>query len=111
MAKIGPLDQLVTLQGRADTADGGGGFTTVWSDFATDPNVWADVMPLYGKESVENGAFNATGAWLFRIRNRTDVTERDRFLWEGEAYNISRIMRRGARELYLTIEAVRGVAQ
>ena len=111
MAKIGPLDQLVTLQSRTRVADGGGGFSEAWGDFASDPQVWADPQPLYGREGVNDGAFNASGAWLFRIRNRTDVTERDRIVWNGDPYNISRVMRRGARELYLMIEAVRGVAQ
>ena len=111
MAKVGPLDQLVTFQAAAEVDDGGGGKTITWNDFATDATVWADVMPLYGKEAVQDGAFNASGAWLFRVRNRTDVTEQDRILWNAEPYNISRVMRRGERELYLTIEAVRGVAQ
>jgi len=111
MAKVGPLDQQVTFQERTRTADGGGGFDETWSDFVTDATVWADVMPLYGKEGLEDGAFNASGAWLFKVRNRSDVTERDRIMWNGEPYNIARVMRRGARELYLTIEAVRGVAQ
>ncbi len=111
MAKIGPLDQRITFQSRTQSDDGGGGKIDVWANFETDPTVWADAIPLYGKEGVEDGAFNASGAWVFKVRNRQDVTERDRILWNGEAYNIQRIMRRGARELYLTIEAVRGVAQ
>ena len=109
--RIGELDQLVTLQARTEAADGGGGIAVTWADFATDATVWADPQPLYGKEGIEAGAFNATGAWLFRIRYRGDVTERDRILWNGEPFNISRIMRRGGREQYLMIEAVRGVAQ
>lgn len=108
---VGQLDQLVTLQARTETADGGGGVSVTWANFAADATVWADPQPLYGKEGVEDGAFNASGAWLFRIRNRTDVTERDRIIWNGEPYNISRVMRRGGREQYLMIEAVRGVAQ
>jgi SPP1 family predicted phage head-tail adaptor len=109
--RIGELDQLVTLQARTETEDSGGGITVAWANFATDASVWADPQPLYGKEAIEDGAFNASGAWLFRIRYRGDVTERDRIMWNGEPYNITRIMRRGGREQYLMIEAARGVAQ
>lgn len=108
---IGQLDQRITFQSVTEASDGGGGTIETWADFATTPTVWADAQPLYGKEAVEDGARNASGAWLFKVRNRTDVTERDRIMWQGEPYNISRVMRRGSRELYLTIEAVRGVAQ
>ena len=107
----GQLDQQITLRRLTKTADGGGGFTEVWADFATDATVWADVHPLYGKEGAEDGAVNASGAWVFHIRNRDDVSEVDQIRWGGEDYNISRVMRRGSREMYLRIEAVRGVAQ
>lgn len=111
VVRAGELDQRITFQAVTKTPDGGGGTTEAWADIATDPTVWADPQPLYGKEGVEDGARNATGAWLFKIRNRQDVDETHRIMWNGEPYNISRIMRRGSRELYLTIEAVRGVAQ
>ena len=111
MVKPGQLDQQVTFRRRTKTADGGGGFTEAWSDFSTDATVWADVHPLYGKEGMADGGVNASGAWLFHVRNRSDVDEGDQIVWGGEQYNISRVMRRGSREMYLTIEAVRGVAQ
>jgi len=107
----GALDQLVTLQAFTKTPDGGGGTVETWADFAADPTVWADVFPLSGREGVEDGAHNATGMWAFKIRNRQDVNETHRIMWEGAPYNIRRVARRGSRELYLTIEAERGVAQ
>lgn len=111
MGKVGPLDQLITLQAGTEVADGGGGKARSWANFATNPSVWADPMPLSGGEGQGDGARNASGKYLFRIRNRSDVTEQDRILWGGEAYNITNVKRRGAREIYLSIEAVRGVAQ
>ena len=111
MGSAGKLDQKVTFQRFSEADDGIGGKTQTWADFASNAAVWADVMPLYGNEAVSDGAFVATGAWIFRVRNRTDVTELDRIVWGGEPYNIRRVMRRGAREQYLTIEAERGKAQ
>lgn len=111
MGKIGPLDQMVTLQALTENPDGGGGKTSTWANFATNPHVWADPIPLSGGEGQTDGARNATGKYVFHIRNRSDVTERDRILWAGEPYNITNVKRRGDREIYLSIEAVRGVAQ
>lgn len=107
----GQLDQLVRLQTFAATADGGGGQTRAWSDFATDADVWAYVSPLRGSEGVQDGAHNATGMWLFTIYNRSDVSELDRIVWDGVPYNIQRVMRKGTQPIYLNIEAERGVAQ
>lgn len=111
MDQIGSLDQLVTLQAASETSDGGGGKEQVWADFATDATVWAEVYPMGGNETDSDGSVNARGMWRFVIRNRSDVSELDRIVWDGAAYNIRRVARRGGRELYLTIEAERGVAQ
>lgn len=111
MDSIGQMDHLITFQEPITQSDGAGGLEETWQDFATDPTVWAEIQPLYGNERILDGARNASGAWIFKVYNRTDVTERDRILVDGEPYNISRIMRRGPRELYLSIEAVRGMAQ
>lgn len=108
---IGKLDQQITLQAQTETADGGGGNTAAWADFATDATVWAEVFPRGGKEGLQDGAHNASAMFVFQIRNRTDVSELDRIMWGGEPYNIRRVARRGGREMYLTIEAERGVAQ
>ena len=111
MVEIGDLTQIVTLQSVTRTADGGGGVSEAWGTFAEDATVYAYVTPLRGSEGARDGGVNASGLWLFSIRNRSDVTEQDRILWNGEAYNIRRVMRQGERELYLNIEAERGVAQ
>lgn len=111
MARPGQLDQRVTLQEATETSDGGGGSIQAWANFSTDATVWAEVYPMSGNENENGGSINASGMWRFVIRNRSDVTERDRILWDSEPYNIRRVARRGGREMYLTIEAERGVAQ
>lgn len=108
---IGSLDQRITFQRETRTPDGGGGYSVDWAPLVTDPTVWAEVFPGGGGEGERDGAVNATALYVFQIRNRTDLSELDRIIWNGEPYNIRRIARRGGREMYLTIEAERGVAQ
>lgn len=107
----GQLDQQITFQRVTETDDGAGGKSEAWADFTTDATVWADPVPMGGKEGIQDGAFNASGNYVFIVRNRQDVSERDRIVWDGVPYNIRNVKRRGGRELYLSIEAERGVAQ
>ena len=107
----GDLTQRITLHRYAETADGIGGTTRAWADFATDATVWANVKARSGREGLDEGRINATFVVLFTIYNRTDVSELDRIIWNGENYNIRGVRREGARNLDLIIEAERGVAQ
>lgn len=104
------MDQRITLQVPTLTSDGGGGQTATWGNIPSTPVVWARVRPLRGDEDMEDGRMDAVGLTEFTIRNRTDITERMRIVWQSENYNIRRIFRRGPRPLYVTIEAERGAA-
>lgn len=108
---IGKLDQRITFQARTEASDGAGGTTSTWGDFDTVPTVWAAVRPLTGGETVADGSFNASGMWEFTIRNRSDVSEKDRIQWQSENYNIRQVNRQGGREMYLVIVAERGAPQ
>lgn len=107
----GNLDQLITLQRAVETSDGIGGTTRAWADLVDDPTVWAGVKAKSGREGMAEGRINAVYVVVFTIRNRSDLSEVDRIVWNGEAYNIRGIMREGERGLYLRIEAERGAAQ
>lgn len=107
----GKLDQRVTFQRLTFTADGAGGTTEAWADYAINPNVWANVVAKAGRETMIEGRMTATFTVLFTIRNRRDIDPRDRIIWQGVAYNIRGIRDMGGRELRLVIEAERGVAQ
>jgi SPP1 family predicted phage head-tail adaptor len=107
----GDLTQRITLQSYVEIADGIGGKVAAWSNLALDPNVWAAVKAKGGRESQIEGRMTATFVVVFTIYNRTDLTELDRILWDGVAYNIRGILRRGGATLMLEIEAERGVTQ
>lgn len=106
----GNLDQRITLQTVTRTSDGIGGYTSSWRNIAPAPMVWASVRPASAREALASDRMSASGLSVFTIRNRADLNEVDRIVWRGDAYNIRAIRRRGGRELYLEIEAERGVA-
>jgi len=106
---IGKLDQRITLQSKTLTPDGGGGSTEAWGNLAADPTVWAAVKPMTGSEIMREGGDVAVAMYRFIIRNRSDLDERFRIVWEGSSYNIRQVQREGGRALYLTIIAERGV--
>jgi len=107
---IGRMDQRVTLQRRVETPDGGGGIEAAWSNLARHPFVFANVYTRAGREPVEEGRVNATSMVVFRIHNRSDLSEADRIVWGGVAYNIRTIRREGSQRAILVIDAERGAA-
>lgn len=110
MAKAGKMDQRITLRALTRTADGGGGVTEAWADFATDPNVWAAVSFKGAGEGLTEGRVTARQMTTFEIYTRADVSELDGILWNGEFYNIRAVRRYGSRPLTMWIDAERGVA-
>ena len=110
MGSPGKLDQRVTLQAKTRTVDDMGGAEETWGNLPSTPTVWAQVIPARAVEPLAGERVAAHGMFTFVIRNRTDVSEKDRILWRSEPYNIRHIERRGNRPLYLYISAERGVA-
>lgn len=107
---IGKLDQRITFQRVTETVVAGGGRVRTWSDLAPVPTVWARVMPVRQGEGLSENRMNAAQTAEFTIRNRADLTEKDRIVWAGETWNIRGILRAGSRAIYLTVLAERGVA-
>lgn len=110
MSNAGNLDQRITFQAQARTPDGAGGSTLAFADVAPDPTVWASVFAIRSNETDTEGRLNAAGLYKFTVRNRSDINETHRIVWNSETYNIRNVKRMGGRELYLEIEAERGVA-
>lgn len=86
-----------------------GGASRTWSNLPSVPTVWAQVIPARGNETVNGERVDAEAMFTFVVRNRTDISESDRIVWGGDYYNIRHIERRGTRQLYLYINAERGV--
>jgi SPP1 family predicted phage head-tail adaptor len=82
---IGAMRQRVMLQGRAEIADAGGGVALTWSDIA---EIWAEVTPLSGGETVQAMHVTGTMRHLVRLRCRSDVNSERRFLFKGRVLNI-----------------------
>jgi head-tail adaptor len=106
----GKLDQRVTFRRLTRTADGGGGVTEAWADFATNATVWAKVTFKGAREGLDEGRINASQMTTFEVYTRADVTELDGLIWGGEFYNIRTIRRYGERPLMMWLDAERGVA-
>ena len=107
---IGKLDEQITFQTYTETADGIGGVTKTWANLASDPTVWAQVRAGSGREAFLEDRTNATAAVIFLVRNRADLTEKMRIVWNSETYNIREIKYEGGRSMYLRIVAERGVS-
>lgn len=106
----GALQERVTLQRRTETADGAGGVTRAWADL--DPaTVWAHVKARPGREGMAEGRVVATQITTFTVRNRDDVDETCRIVWNGETWNIRAVLREGPRRQLLALDAERGVAE
>ncbi|MDW4550880.1 head-tail adaptor protein [Defluviimonas sp. D31] len=105
---IGRLDQVITLQREARTADGGGGTERLWADLETDPRPFARVELAGGAEVAQGGRTIARQVANFTIRARADLLSSDRILWDGRAWNITGLGARAIRGAYLRIEAVAG---
>lgn len=103
---IGELDQLVSIQREARTADSMGGASVAWTTVA---NVRALVRPMSGREVERAQKVGTEAMYLVVIYRRDDVRESDTILWNGIRLNI-RVARHRPRSLFLELEAERGVA-
>ena len=104
----GELDQLIAIEEQVLTPNGSGGNSVAWQ---TKGDIWALVRPLSGKEVTDYERVNAEARYLFVVRYPADITDSDRIIWEGTAFNIRVRKAPKGRDLYMQIEAERGVAQ
>lgn len=105
--KAGRLRHRVTLQSAADTADGGGGFTTTWSDVAT---VWAAIEPLAARERLFAQQLENPVTHRVTIRYRAGVTATMRLKFGARVFNIRGVINAGERDRTLELLCEEGVA-
>lgn len=93
----GSLDQQIILKSLSETNS----FGQVTPSYTTVATVWAEVVSQRGQEAFEAARVNAKETIRVRIRYRTDVTNKWRFVWEGQTYNIIHTDRSSRRTGYL----------
>jgi len=107
----GKLDQRITFQYKSRTPDEGGGASIAWVNIPGVHTVWASVRALKGRERIGAGErVEAEAGYLFTIRNRSDISEKNIILWNGRKFNIRFVRDLSDRPLYMEIEADQGVA-
>ena len=83
--RAGKLRNIIAIQRRIDSKDDYGGPVYTWEDLA---NVWADIIPLSGRELIAAQAAKSEITTRFVIRYRDDVTPTMRIVFGGANYNI-----------------------
>jgi len=108
--RAGNLRDRVTFQRQIGGDDGYGNTVIGWADHLT---VWADVRATLGKEKVDAGRVESSNTATIRIRASSDsraLTEADRVIARGQAWNIRSIVPVGNDRTALDLLCERGVA-
>jgi len=100
------MKKRATLQHRARTPDGGGGFSETWTDVASVPEVYAEIVPLSGSEQLRYHQLSTVVTHRITLRYRSDVTADMRLVSGGRVYNIVSAVSRD--DLWLDILATEG---
>ena len=85
----GKLRRQVTIQQPAIGQNGVGEATQTWSTLAA--NVWAEITPLKGKETIQAGQVNAQADTMIRIRYLAGVAPAMRVLYGTRNFEIQNV--------------------
>lgn len=108
--QIGDLRERVSIVRIVPGApDGGGGHFPPSRQVIA--RVWARVNPISGRERVESRAVQATAMYRVTIRRRTDLTEADWLIWNGERMNIRFLPRVSSKEPFMTMDCELGATE
>jgi len=104
--RIGKLRQRIEIQAVTETPDGMGGFSEVWTTFAT---VWADIRPVKAEEKFYSQQLQAKTSHKITIRTLDTVTEKSRIVYNSRIFEIKGIMRDLEESRYMLLECKEGV--
>jgi SPP1 family predicted phage head-tail adaptor len=93
--RIGLLDRRVTIQSLSTVLDGAGQEVETWGAVAT---VWMRVRPFRGGERFTAQQVVGKAVTTFEARYRSDVTIKNRLLWDGKTWDIADIRQLGRKE-------------
>jgi SPP1 family predicted phage head-tail adaptor len=107
--KAGMLKEPVEFQRLTRTSDGAGGFTEAWAAIAATPTR-GHVKAMSGGERFQSQRTEATSTHKIVVRHNAGLTEVDRVVIRGRAYNIRFIDNMEMADKWLYITAEIGVA-
>ena len=85
---VAQLTERITIKVLSTTKQPNGEVTEQWSDLAT---VWADAIPLSGKENYSSDQNAPSQSYRFLIRHRTDIDTTNKIVWAGKEFDIHSI--------------------
>ncbi len=88
----------ITIQQQSNAQDAFGEQVRSWTDVAT---VWAEILPLNGKEMFSAQANQNQVSSKIIIRHRNDITPAMRIKQGNTEYNIEAVLPQVRRELHL----------
>jgi SPP1 family predicted phage head-tail adaptor len=83
--RISDLDHRLVLEYARRTPDGAGGFTTTWASLA---DVWADIRPRGGTETLDAGGIKGHLTHDIIVRPRAEITPSRRFRCNTRLFHI-----------------------
>lgn len=99
--------QEIIIESVAETPDGQGGFTSVWSTFAT---VQAEVEYMDGSEAIDAGRLGISQIIKLVFRHEAGITEKMRAVFNGDNLPIRSVVNPGGRDEWLNLIVERDVA-
>jgi len=105
----GMLREPVTFERVSNTADSYGARVQAWENIADAPTL-AMVKPMSGRERWASARVEATSTHKIVVRYFADLTEKDRVVIRGRAYNIRFINNLDFDDRWLEISAELGAA-
>lgn len=91
----GDFNRNVTIQTITATRDAFGAEIETWGDVAV---VWAKIEPLSGGESYSSDNIQSQSTHRITVYYRTDVTAKQRIVYDGFAYDILLVKEVGFKE-------------
>lgn len=93
--RAGRLDRQIVIQVNTPTRNSFGEQAPKWATFAT---VWAEVLPVSGREAMQGGQILAQADTRFRIRYLAGLLPTHRISYASNYYDIAHIAEIGRRE-------------
>lgn len=93
--KAGKLDRRIRLETKTATLDSYGQESVTWGLLA---EVWAEVLPMSGRELIASMQVTPEAMTKFRIRWITGFNETGRIVYRNEIYEVTHIAEIGRQE-------------